>query len=234
MNRSAASILGLLVLFALAACTATPTPAANMVNPASAFCEGQGLLLEMRTAPDGSQSGVCIFPDGSECEEWAYFRGECGPGGPFLAPTLTQPEGEADWMTYSNRELGYSFQYPPGAQVTTGSDPLETLLISGPEMGETAWGVSHPAGREEFRPPEGADLEQWLTEHNMLGETRMPDAQIAGLTAIHLRHERSPQSYANDRYYFMKGTQLFQVIIGHGEVEDWDSANRFLQSWRFE
>jgi len=65
----------------------TPTPApvttethqANMPNPASVFCEQQGNKLEIRTAADGSQSGVCIFPDGSECDEWAYFRGVCGP-----------------------------------------------------------------------------------------------------------------------------------------------------------
>ena len=47
----------------------------TMPNPASAFCEQQGYKLDIRTAPDGSQSGVCIFPNGSECDEWAYFRG---------------------------------------------------------------------------------------------------------------------------------------------------------------
>lgn len=220
-------------LLLLAACQQAPTDVPNMVNPASAFCEEQGNKVEIRTAPDGSQSGVCVFPDGSECDEWAYFRGECAPGGAPPPPTPTPPEGAADWMTYGNKELGYTFQYPPGAEITPGDDPLESLIISGTGMGDASWGISHPAGQEAFRPPEGADLEQWLTEHNMLGETRLPDAQIAGLTAIHLRHERSPQSYANDRYYFVKGTQLYQVIIGHGEVEDWDSANRFLQSWQF-
>jgi len=35
--------------------------------------------VEIRTAEDGSQTGYCIFPDGSECDEWAYYRGECGP-----------------------------------------------------------------------------------------------------------------------------------------------------------
>ena len=57
----------------------TNTPQANMPNPASVYCEQQGNRLEIRTAADGSQFGVCIFPDGSECDEWAYFRGECGP-----------------------------------------------------------------------------------------------------------------------------------------------------------
>ena len=49
-----------------------------MPNPASVYCEQNGNKLEIRTAADGSQSGVCVFPDGSTCDEWAYFRGECG------------------------------------------------------------------------------------------------------------------------------------------------------------
>jgi putative hemolysin len=77
------------ILMALTACSAlqvqvpqpaaTGIPPANMPNPASVYCEQQGNKLEIRTAADGSQNGVCVFPDGSTCDEWAYFRGECGP-----------------------------------------------------------------------------------------------------------------------------------------------------------
>lgn len=59
-----------------------PTPAAGLPNPASQFCVDQGYELEIRTAGDGSQAGYCQFPDGSECDEWAYYRSECGPGTP--------------------------------------------------------------------------------------------------------------------------------------------------------
>ncbi len=51
----------------------------HIANPASVYCEKRGYQIVMRTVADGSQSGVCIFPDGSECDEWAFFRGECGP-----------------------------------------------------------------------------------------------------------------------------------------------------------
>ncbi len=77
-----------IILMALTACTpvvqtpepvATDIPQVNMPNPASLDCEQNGNTLEIRTADDGSQSGVCIFPDGSTCDEWAYYRGECGP-----------------------------------------------------------------------------------------------------------------------------------------------------------
>jgi len=51
----------------------------NMPNPASVYCEEQGGRLDMRETSSGT-IGVCIFPDETECEEWAYFRGECQPG----------------------------------------------------------------------------------------------------------------------------------------------------------
>ena len=58
-----------------------PVPTVNstpqLPNPASEYCIEQGYNSTIRTNPDGSQTGYCIFPDGSECEEWAYFRGEC-------------------------------------------------------------------------------------------------------------------------------------------------------------
>ena len=52
---------------------------AGLPNPASVHCRDQGYLLEIRTDEEGNEYGVCIFPDGSECDEWAFFRGECGP-----------------------------------------------------------------------------------------------------------------------------------------------------------
>ena len=58
---------------------ATPIPGPNLPNPASAYCEQQGYRSKIVTAAGGSQSGVCVFPDGSECDDWAYYRGECGP-----------------------------------------------------------------------------------------------------------------------------------------------------------
>ena len=70
--------------------TGTDIPPVNMPNPASVYCEQQGNKLEIRTAADDSQSGVCVFQDGSTCDEWAYFRGECGSTAQKRpTPTLT-------------------------------------------------------------------------------------------------------------------------------------------------
>ena len=100
-----------------------------MPNPASVYCEQNGNKLEIHTGDDGSQSGICIFPDGSTCDEWAYFRGECGlalaatetsggdPGGSggtgengsggYMAPGTT--EAISDWW-------GVIKSTPPGTQ----------------------------------------------------------------------------------------------------------------------
>jgi len=51
------------------------TPKTQIPNPAAVYCVEQGYKYEIRTNPEGSQYGVCIFPDGSECEEWSYFCG---------------------------------------------------------------------------------------------------------------------------------------------------------------
>ena len=77
--------------------TTTAEPTTGLANPASVYCEGQGYTLEMRTDADGGQYGVCIFPDGSECEEWAFYRGECSPPGsateqPAETPTTAPTE----------------------------------------------------------------------------------------------------------------------------------------------
>ncbi len=71
-------LLFTMIMIVLTACTGKPVQV-GMPNPASVNCLQKGNRHEIRTAADGSQNGVCIFPDGSTCDEWAYFRGECKP-----------------------------------------------------------------------------------------------------------------------------------------------------------
>jgi putative hemolysin len=99
-------MIGLVILMSLLAIvgcdqpeaspTATPTAEVDMSNPASAYCIEQGYRWEIYTPQEGDQYGVCIFPDGSVCEEWAFYRGECGPGStpPTATPTEVPPTTE--------------------------------------------------------------------------------------------------------------------------------------------
>jgi putative hemolysin len=151
----------------LTACTtlqrqATTEPAdpdssqASIPNPASVYCEQNGNKLEIQTAADGSQNGICIFSDGSTCDEWAYFRGECspesvaattegsgsGPGvgnnsggnasGGFMAPGTT--EELADWWgVIKSTESGaqyddYFERQDLGQIIYFGIDSLDTAV----------------------------------------------------------------------------------------------------------
>ena len=97
-----AGLVSLLVLYALFAPVSSSGPkptseatadpgSAGQPNPASAFCREQGGNLYIITTADGDQYGVCIFPDGSACDEWDFYRGECSPTGnsaAWLAPVL--------------------------------------------------------------------------------------------------------------------------------------------------
>ncbi len=49
----------------------------GIANPASVYCENNSGNLEIRTAADGGQTGYCKFSNGKECEEWAFYKGEC-------------------------------------------------------------------------------------------------------------------------------------------------------------
>jgi putative hemolysin len=62
---------------------ATPTPYPEdgeedpfigMPNPASFYCQEMGYNLELRETDQGTE-GICIFPNGAECEEWEFLAG---------------------------------------------------------------------------------------------------------------------------------------------------------------
>jgi putative hemolysin len=144
IHRVLFTLLMLLDVALVASCgpaQSTSTPVPNLPNPAAVYCEQQGGKSEIVTAADGSQSGRCIFPDGSTCDEWAYFRGECQPGdslvtpAPMVSPTpasasptpTTVPANPSPvptatslpplviddtWATYTNDRYGFSFRYP--------------------------------------------------------------------------------------------------------------------------
>lgn len=116
----------IIILMALTACSAIQTqvvpdipatdiPQAEMPNPASVYCIQNGNKLEIQTSADGSQSGVCVFPDGSTCDEWAYFRGECGaaeqenptPAAAVEATTKAGGPGGSDGTGGNNAAGGY-------------------------------------------------------------------------------------------------------------------------------
>lgn len=49
----------------------------GMANPAATYCGELGFEYEIVNLTDG-QKGVCIFPDGSQCDDWDFLIGSCG------------------------------------------------------------------------------------------------------------------------------------------------------------
>jgi putative hemolysin len=79
----------------------------GMANPASLYCIDHGGKDKIVIEKNGSQIGICVFSNGSLCEEWQYFRGQC-------TPTDTTPS--------------------PLSQVQTGLDPSDITCVSGLQL----------------------------------------------------------------------------------------------------
>lgn len=56
----------------------TTSELSALPNPAAINCVNNGWTSLTRTNSDGSYYGVCVLPNGLTCEEWSYYRRECG------------------------------------------------------------------------------------------------------------------------------------------------------------
>ncbi len=162
--HSATLITLSLVVLLLGACVPAPAPAAppsetqptpaQIANPASQNCVKQGGTLEIRDET-GGQVGYCLFADGSECEEWAFFRGECVPGGAAVSSTETPAAGAtiqplpAEVCNGQAQAMAHALD----VMAATQSD----ALISDPVSGATGTGcqATVTGTGEQFESPDG-------------------------------------------------------------------------------
>ena len=135
----------LLVLVAVTAgCTqqtttpATPTPAqAGMANPASVYCGDVGGTLEIQKDATGAEYGMCNFPNGTSCEEWALFRGEgCNPG----VTAAATPAEEKKMVTFTEADNGKTETIAQGTR-------FAVVLKENPTTGYT-WNATVSTGLE--------------------------------------------------------------------------------------
>lgn len=144
--------------------TGAPQPdggAANLPNPASVYCEQNGGRLEIRSDANGGQFGVCVFPGGFECDEWAFFRKECTPWqfGPAPALALTN--------LYQNPAFGFSLGYPENWSIQEEAAEYVRLSREGYTLFIGFWktGTERPLFRSGM--PSGNFYERGA--HTMLG-----------------------------------------------------------------
>jgi putative hemolysin len=195
-KRMALIVWMIVVILSLAACgpsvvepTAETGESANMPNPASVYCEQQGGRVEMRDG-EGGTYGVCVFEDGGECEEWAYYRGECTPNGPSGdAVQVPDPAAAREAVLSYLRDLGVAV--PGGEAAWTEQDLNEEGLLGASRLryaaGEWTVDVSFPIVAPEMTVftvtvSDSADGYTWQGEVNAVGEvSELSNSPDAGL-----------------------------------------------------
>lgn len=73
-----------------------PTPCGGG-TPADAWCLELGYKCEIKSGEKGEYA-ICIFPDGSECSTWDFFRGACGQKFSYCVKKEAQIESRVDDM----------------------------------------------------------------------------------------------------------------------------------------
>ena len=147
-KRMSVNVVVVMLLLWLAACAPAEkeaTPATKepigMPNPASVYCEEQGGKLELRNDENGSY-GVCILQDGTECDEWAFFRGECGPNAVQIPDPAGARDAVLDYLRTQNSTV------PAVDSVWTETYMTELGLVGSSQLRYTAGGwtadVSYP------------------------------------------------------------------------------------------
>ena len=124
--------------------------APGMANPAAVYCRELGYEYEIADTAEG-QSGACIFPDGSRCNEWSFLQGKCGQGHSYCARqgygSITKTDGknplsrEYSVCVRGRGEIGAATELMGlSEEATRGSLPVEQSS-SPPEEGVSAVGA---------------------------------------------------------------------------------------------
>jgi putative hemolysin len=189
----------------------------GLPNPAAAYCEEQGYTLEIRTSSDGGQHGVCVFPDGSECEEWALYGGECGPAVPTATAT-PMSTGEAAYIP----EIGLAFQVPASWQRQSDA----WVWISGQQRLGVAWGNITPGQEPEpLFLPEGSV---------MLDRTPGPELSWGTAATYRLQvlaPDREGQVQAVEIHVIVRGTsKLYDIYASAPDEEQLAALEPVLQA----
>ena len=134
----------------------------------------------------------------------------------------------AGWKTFENRNLLYSFMYPADA-VIEDADIINVIYIKSNDLDIS---VIH-YDSSFYHPPAGTNVRDWIIDKVTFDEEGEP-IDISGINALHLITNKSPQAYASDDYYFIKGSQLYHIQILHTkDKQDWETYYKFLKSFTF-
>lgn len=110
----------LIPLLVIMGCT-SPHPGQSAIpDPSALYCSFLGYKLESRCDSAGNEYGMCVFPDGSQCDTWAFFRGACGEKWSYCA--------KKGWETLNIRKNNGSWTAEYCACSRTDSTGHETII----------------------------------------------------------------------------------------------------------
>lgn len=114
-------------------------PARGYPSPAAIYCDMMGYQYEIRVDSERNQYGVCIFPDGSECDAWDFYYGRAGKEFSYCARYGYDIETkELDGGTYSGE---CAICVPRGSDSMKGVSRipmLELMVLNGESLIEVA------------------------------------------------------------------------------------------------
>jgi putative hemolysin len=113
--------------------TGIPGGKTGLPNPASVYCVEQGGNLTIRKDAAGNEFGICNFPNGTSCEEWAFYRGECPLPGKAPVQQDTASSGNegvpASGLSSGNMSPGGNLS--PGSKAILGGNTTTVVNGSG-------------------------------------------------------------------------------------------------------
>ena len=112
-------------------------------NPAAIYSVGMGYAYEVRKDYSGNEYGVCIFPDGSDCDAWAFLKGKAGKAFSYCAKkgydTETEKKDNGTYFTECavcvsrNRANGKKEKIPMLELMKRDQDPIAEKMIPPPK-----------------------------------------------------------------------------------------------------
>jgi hypothetical protein len=148
---------------------------------------------------------------------------------------LSLTDAAGAWTSYVNDGFDFSLQYPTNAALFEGTDG-RSIQISGPLVDNERWPMIEVLyyDSEFYQPPEGQDLGLWVVDRVPAFDAIDPTQQVAGLPAVWVTTNASPQAYGVDEFYVAKDGQLFRIAFIHTKgQQDWDLYTRFLEGFSF-
>jgi len=165
-----------------------------------------------------------------------------------LKPTpVTQPTDDLNWNLYTNKEYGFSVEYPAGWEVEEKeiSGKRNSLQVARNRIGFDLENVGY-ISVYVFEVLPKVSLEEWVNQNKVLVElsslasvSDFPQGQFGGVPTFVVYSPGDSQVPDAVTAVFKKGIYIFK--IGHGrlgatvsESLDWNIYEHFLRTFEFE